>query len=114
MKRKYNNTKVNGYDSKRESKRANDLKLLQITGFVSELKEQVKYLLIPAHYEYVNGKNKCIERECSYKADFTYWRHFPDGSVDFIVEDVKGVKTEVYRIKKKLMLHVHGIKIKET
>ena len=110
---KYNNVKTNGYDSKKEAKRASDLKMLQQAGFVSELKEQVKYILIPKQYEFVNDKKACI-RECSYIADFTYWRHFPDGSVDFIVEDCKGFKTEVYKIKKKLMLHLYHIKIKET
>ena len=110
---KYNNIKTNGYDSKKESKRASELKLLQQTGFVSELKEQVKYILIPKQYDTTNGKKVCI-RECSYIADFTYWRHFPNGAVDFVVEDCKGFKTEVYKIKKKLMLHVHNIKIKES
>jgi hypothetical protein len=42
-------------------------------------------------------------------ADFTYME---DGKL--VVEDCKGFKTDVYKIKKKLMLWVHGIRIKET
>ena len=69
------------------------------------------YELIPAHYEVINGKRKCIERACTHRADFVY---YDVENKKLIVEDSKGVRTEVYKIKRKLMLHVHGIKIKET
>jgi hypothetical protein len=49
------------------------------------------------------------EREVCYIADFVYQE---DGKL--VVEDVKGHRTEVYKLKKKLMLWVHGIRIKET
>ena len=49
------------------------------------------------------------ERAVKYKADFTY----REGG-ELVVEDKKGLKTPVYVIKRKLMLFVHGIKIKET
>lgn len=110
---KYNNTKLGGYDSKKEHMRASQLKLMQIGGLISDLQEQVKFELIPSQYGLIDGKYKCIEHACFYYADFTYYKKHFDGDV-FTVEDVKGVKTEVYRIKKKLMLHVHGIKILET
>nr|DAL18325.1 MAG TPA_asm: Endonuclease [Caudoviricetes sp.] len=45
----------------------------------------------------------------TYLADFVYEK----GS-QTIVEDVKGMKTDVYKIKRKLMLYFHGIKIKEV
>lgn len=51
---------------------------------------------------------KVVERECSYKADFVY----TEGG-ETVVEDVKGYRTKEYIIKRKLMLHVYGIRIRE-
>ena len=51
---------------------------------------------------------KLLEKECSYIADFVY---IQNGNL--VVEDTKGFRTEAYKIKRKLMLHVHGIRIKE-
>lgn len=106
---KYHNQRVarNGriFDSKHEAGRYTELKLLERAGKITGLKTQVSYLLIPAQYE--NGK--CIERSCKYVADFVYWQ---DGNL--VVEDAKGLKTDVYRIKRKLMLKEYGIKIKEV
>lgn len=93
------------FDSKKEAGRYAELKLLQRAGKISDLRLQVPFLLIPSQYE--NGK--CIERECKYIADFTYRENGK-----FVVEDAKGMKTDVYRIKKKLMLQKYGIKIRET
>ena len=108
-KNKYNN---NGRGSSiKERKRGEELELMQRAGIISDLQKQVQYELIPAHYEVVNGKRKCIERACTYRADFVY---YDVEKKKLIVEDSKGVRTEVYKIKRKLMLHVHGIKIKET
>lgn len=76
------------------------LRLLERAGKISDLKRQVSFELIPKQ----NG-----ERACSYIADFTYWQ---DGQ--YVVEDCKGYRTEGYKIKRKLMLWVHGIKIHET
>lgn len=45
---KYNNTKYKGYDSIREYRRAQELKLLKKKGIISDLQEQCKYELIPA------------------------------------------------------------------
>ena len=56
-------------------------------------------------------KGKLLERECSYVADHVYF-DLALGKV--VVEDVKGVRTEAYKIKKKLMLWVHGIVISEV
>lgn len=106
---KYNNKKHNGYDSKREAKRAAELKLLEKAGVISHLQEQVVYELIPSQYRIVNGKKKCIERAIKYIADFQY---VENGNT--VVEDVKGFRTDVYRIKKKLMLYFHNIRIKEV
>lgn len=106
---KYNNTKYDGKDSKREAKRATELKLLEKAGVISHLQEQVVYELIPSQYRIVNGKKKCVERAMKYIADFQYVENG-----ETVVEDVKGFRTEVYKMKKKLMLFIHDIQIKET
>lgn len=85
------------------------------------LRQQVKYTLIPAQYGeakelYTKGKNKgqpkrgkLLERECAYYADFDYYTK----SGTHIVEDTKGVKTKEYIIKRKLMLFLNKIQLKE-
>lgn len=107
---KYKNKPTNGYASIKESKRAFQLKLMQEAGQIRNLREQVSYLLIPKQ----EG-----ERACSYVADFVYEEYVArpeDGywAWDTFVEDCKGMKTDVYRIKRKLMLFVHKIRIRET
>lgn len=106
---KYNNSKHDGYDSKKEARRATELKLLEKAGVISHLQEQVVYELIPSQYRIVSGKKKCIERAMKYIADFQY---VENGNT--VVEDAKGFRTDVYRIKKKLMLYFHDIQIKEV
>ena len=107
---KYNNSKYNGYDSKKEARRATELKLLEKAGEIRSLHEQVVYELIPAQYRVVGGKRRRVERSMKYIADFQY----VDKSGNTVVEDAKGFRTEVYRIKKKLMLYFHDIQIKEV
>lgn len=104
------------FDSKKEYRRFCELSLLVKAGKVTDLRRQVKYVLIPAQYEPDTlGKRggrqrgKLIERECSYMADFVYVQ---DGNT--VVEDTKGFRTADYIIKRKLMLYIHGIRIKET
>lgn len=81
--------------------------MLERGGYISGLERQKKYVLIPKQ---TDERGKILERECSYLADFVYT---DTGTGETIVEDVKGMRTEVYRIKKKLLLYVHGVKIKE-
>lgn len=88
------------FDSKKEAKRYQELKLLEKAHEIRELKLQVPFVLIE--------KSK-YGREVTYIADFTYY----EGD-KFIVEDVKGVKTSTYRVKKRLVAEKYGIKIKET
>ena len=121
--RKYKNSKitVNGmtFDSRREYYRYKELWFLERAGKIQKLERQKKYILIPAMYETFEryGKNgqrlkegkRCIEKECAYYADFAYIK---DGET--IVEDAKGVRTKDYIIKRKLMLFIHGIRIKEV
>jgi hypothetical protein len=127
LKNKYGAKKIKdpatGYvfDSKAEFIRWCELRILERAGKISGLKSQVKYELIPAQREestevYKAGPQKglpkpgaVIEKACTYVADFVYWENGR-----FVVEDTKGVRTDAYRIKKKLMLWIHGIKVKET
>lgn len=121
---KYGNKKVTidgmTFDSKKEAQHYLNLKLLEKGGVIENLQTQVKYVLIPAQYEgtgeyYTKGKHKgeekkrLVEKECAYYADFVYEQ---DGET--IVEDTKGMRTDKYIIKRKLMLWVHKIKIREV
>lgn len=98
---------VNGktFDSKKEAKRYEELALLERAGKVSNLETQVKFELLPS--QRVDGK--VVERAVNYKADFVYLENGKK-----VVEDTKGFKTPEYIIKRKLMLYVHGIQVKET
>lgn len=106
---KYHSRKitVNGetFDSLKEYHRFVDLSLLEKQGKIEKLQRQVSYLLIPS--QYIDGK--CVERACKYKADFVYSEN---GNV--VVEDAKGYRTKDYIIKRKLLLYMYGIKIKEV
>jgi Protein of unknown function (DUF1064) len=96
---KYGNKKKNGYASQHEYTVAMNLEALEKCGAISNLEKQVKFELIPKQ----DGEKSCI-----YIADFTYTE---DGKL--VVADAKGFKTQIYMIKKKLMLYRYGIRIKE-
>ena len=120
---KYGNKKITfdgiTFDSRKEYNRFRELLLLEKAGAIQDLQLQVKFELIPAQYEVVEryGKigqrlkdgRKCIEKECAYIADFVY---FENGVK--VVEDTKGMRTKEYIIKRKLMLYIHGIRIREV
>lgn len=109
MQNKYHNQKVifDGikFDSKKEAKRYRELCLMKRAGVITDLELQKQYALIPA--QKLNGK--VVERAVVYKADFAYKE---DGVQ--VVEDTKGVKTKDYIIKRKLMLWIYGIRIREV
>lgn len=127
---KYNNKKVTfegiTFDSQKEAHRYFELKLLQRAGEIKDLELQKEFELIPAQYESFEryGKKgqrlkdgkRCIEKSCVYKADFTY-TDIKSGKT--VVEDVKGYVDPSsagfakFVIKRKLMLYIHGIRIKE-
>lgn len=103
------------FDSLKEMRRWLELRLLERSGEITDLNRQVKFVLIGTQREPdIVGKRggiikgKIIEKECAYWADFTYLQNG-----QLIVEDTKGVRTEVYKIKKKLMLARYGIRIRE-
>jgi hypothetical protein len=108
---KYNNHKVRccgeTFDSMLECERYKYLKVLEQQKVISNLQRQVKYVLLPSQKD--SRTQKTIEREITYLADFVYEK----GS-QTIVEDVKGLRTDVYKIKRKLMLYFHNIRIKEV
>ena len=127
MVRKYKNRKVTTseglvFDSTKEYKRWCELKVMEASGIITDLQRQIKFVLIPAQREPDTvGKRggvkqgKLIERECVYYADFCYQ---VTETGETVVEDVKGYKKggaySIFKIKKKLMLYVHNIKIKEV
>lgn len=99
---KYHNCKVmvDGikFDSKAEARRYVELKIMEDTGHIKELKLQPKFELQP---KYKNSKGQCI-RAITYKADFSYIEtHSEVGKL--IVEDVKGVETKEFKMKKKML-----------
>ena len=120
-KNKYRNKRVfrhgQWFDSEHEADRFFELSMMQRAGLISELQTQVPFELIPTQREPdtvgVRGgikKGKCIEKSCVYYADFVYL----DKDGNQVVEDAKGMRTEAYKIKKKLMLYRHGIRIVEV
>lgn len=117
VRNKYGAKRVGSHASKKEHYRAQELHLMERAGIISDLREQVPYVLIPAQYGECGKDLKgratrvLLERSCSYVADFVYTDKATGRTV---VEDTKGVRTKEYIIKRKLMLHVHGIRIKEV
>ena len=107
------------FDSKKEARRYGELLLLERAGAITGLRRQVKYILIPAQYEEYEryGKNgnrlkdgkRLLEKECAYIADFVY-----SENGKMVVEDTKGMRTKDYVIKRKLMLYIRGIRIREV
>ena len=96
------------FDSKKEGKRYAELRELEKRGEIADLKTQVKFELIPSQ----RYGGKVIERAVTYIADFTYYY-----KGDYVVEDVKSSKRMIrpeYIIKRKLMLYLKGIRVREV
>ena len=117
---KYGNRKVKicgiTFDSKAEGERFLELKSREKHGEIENLRLQVPFELIPTQREPdsigVRGgikKGKVIHKAITYVADFVYTE---DG--EEIVEDCKGMRTEVYKIKRKLFYYRYGKNIVET
>lgn len=92
------------FDSKREADRYLVLKSMEEDGIIEDLRRQVRYELIPAFD--VDGKH---HRPVFYVADFVYRENGHE-----VIEDVKGVVTDVYRLKRKLVAYRYGMDIRET
>ena len=99
-------TSVDGivFDSKREADRYLVLKSMEEGGTIEDLRRQVRYELVPAFD--VDGRHY---RPVYYVADFVY---VENGKT--VVEDVKGMRTDVYKLKSKLFAYRYGMSIKET
>lgn len=141
-KNKYGAKRTGSHASKKEHYRAQELQMMQRAGLISNLREQVPFELIPAQFgdflckqeqcracpdiaecSQKRGETKCgtdrkgksvrvpLEYPCRYIADFVYTDNATGSTV---VEDTKGVRTKEYIIKRKLMLWVHGIRIREV
>ena len=121
---KYRNNKVtigdDVYDSQKEYLRYLDLLGMEKLGEIKDLKRQVKFELIPVQREPDTigprggvHKGKTLEQAVNYFADFVY-TDVKTG--ELVVEDTKSefTKTKDYIIKRKLMLYVHGIRIREV
>lgn len=92
------------FDSRKEADRYLVLKGMEEDGLIEDLRRQVRYELIPAFD--VDGSHY---RPVYYVADFVYRE---DGRE--VVEDVKGMRTDVYRLKNKLFARRYGMGIRET
>lgn len=104
LKSKYNAQKVTvdgiKFDSRKEAARYKELKALELVGKIDRLELQPRFVLMDGfRYE---GK---AVRKIEYVADFLY-RDL--STLELVVEDVKGVKTDVYKLKKKLFLKRYG------
>lgn len=105
------------FDSQKEALRYKELTFLISQGIITDLQRQVKYVLIPTQREPATvgarggiKQGKLLEKECSYIADFVYT---VVETGETVVEDTKGFEPKEYLIKRKLMLFVYGIRIKE-
>ena len=107
---KYHNKKVTykeiEFDSKKERARFITLKQLEKMGIIKELELQKKFLLQEG---YTNVEGKKI-RPIYYIADFYYYDYIDN---KWVVEDVKGVRTDVYKLKKKLFEYKYNLTIDE-
>lgn len=103
---KYHNKRITvdglTFDSVKEASRWQELKLMERAGEITGLNRQLRIEIIP--------KTK-LYRACYYVADFVY---FDKRTGKTVYEDTKGMRTEVYKLKRKLLYWRHGIEIKET
>jgi hypothetical protein len=87
------------FDSKKEAIRYQELKLLERAGEITELDRQVPYRCE------IDG-----DLICTYKADFQYL----ENGWKLVCEDVKGFRTPLFKLKKKLVQALFGVEIREV
>lgn len=111
MQSKYNNRKVRcwgeTFDSMLECERYKYLKALEQQKVISNLQRQVKYVLLPSQKD--SKTRKTIERAIYIPCRFRLRERLSDDC-----GRCQGLRTDVYKIKRKLMLYFHGIQIKEV
>lgn len=95
------------FHSKKEAKRYQELRLLEKAGKISNLETQVRYTLIP--------KDE-LGRAVEYVCDFGYYEQQPDKIPlwQWVIEDVKGFRTDVYKLKRRMLFKEMGLVIRET
>lgn len=107
---KYGNrkTEVDGilFDSKAEARRYNELKIMERCGLIHGLTLQPPFVVVDGK-KWSDGRK---HRDTVYRADFQYF----DETGNIVVEDVKGFRTEAYRIKRELMKERYNIEIREV
>jgi len=121
---KYGNRKVVGFDldgsqitfdSAREAKRWAELVIRQRRGDIYSLQRQVVFKFKISGNELRYKARKKLGREVTYVADFTYSEVcMVSGRHPYVVEDAKGMKTDVYKLKWALMKACHGIEVREV
>jgi hypothetical protein len=101
VRNKYHNRKTKGFDSAKECRRNQELEIMQKAGEISELRRQVAFVLMQSYTipDETTKQGFRTVREIRYIADFTY--RLKNGTR--IIEDVKGMQTEVFKIKRKLL-----------
>lgn len=104
---KYNNVKTeyggHKFDSKKEAARYQQLLLLEAAGKISRLRLQPRYDIVVQGIPIKIRSKKCPNgRKVQYVADFEY-REIGKDSIKLVIEDVKGMKTPVYKLKRALM-----------
>ena len=97
------------FDSEREARRFGELRMLLRCGQIQDLRLQVNFTLQEG-YTTADGERV---RPIVYRADFTYRERTGDGWRP-VVEDVKGVRTKEYNMKRKMMLEKFGVDIREV
>ena len=101
---KYNNRRIvtedGRFDSQKELRRWQELKLLERAGQIKDLQRQVDFELVP---------KSLGMRAIVYRADFVYTERG-----ERVVEDVKGYRDRVYKLKRRLMHWLHKVEIRET
>jgi|GEM_PF-2141196 len=113
-KSKYRNVKTVGhdkkvYDSAKEAARAADLAILQTAGHIRDLRRQVRFACLVQTPKYPH-----TAMLGDWIADFVYEELQQPGAWIAVAEDVKGMKTPLYRWKKKHVEAQYGIQIRET
>ena len=93
------------FDSRKEKMRFDELLLMEQAGEITDLKLQHDFTLQEA-FTTTDGERV---RAIRYRADFTYY----DSAGNWIIEDAKGMKTDIYKLKKKMMAQ-KGYRIIET
>jgi hypothetical protein len=94
------------FASKKEAARYGQLKMLEKAGEIRELELQPRFPLYVCRYR--NGE---LHKVCDYVADFRY-RQGPRGIL--VIEDVKGMRTPTYRLKRKMVEAQYGFEIMES